>query len=92
MAKQKVKIGIIGTGNISPIYVKNTKTFEVLDLVACADIIPEKAVMTEVFSRASSTILLDSRLRGHDRKRLNFHFEALVFILAPSADRQVMIL
>jgi predicted dehydrogenase len=41
---QKLKIGIIGTGNISPIYIKNTKTFQVLDLTACSDIINEKAV------------------------------------------------
>ena len=41
---QKMKIGIIGTGNISPVYIKNTKTFAALDLVACSDIIPERAL------------------------------------------------
>jgi len=35
---QKMKIGIIGTGNISGIYIKMSRTFEILDLVACADI------------------------------------------------------
>ncbi len=36
---KKVKAGIIGCGNISSIYLKNfTQTFEIIDLVACADI------------------------------------------------------
>ncbi len=42
MAKQ-VKIGIVGTGNISTQYVKWTRTFDILDLVACADIDLPKA-------------------------------------------------
>jgi len=33
-----VKIGIIGCGNISGIYFKAGKTFEILDIAACADI------------------------------------------------------
>jgi len=41
---KKVKVGIIGCGNISGIYLKNcSQTFEILDLVACADLIPERA-------------------------------------------------
>ncbi len=40
----KVKIGIIGCGNIAPAYVRGANYFEVLDLVACADIFPEKAL------------------------------------------------
>jgi predicted dehydrogenase len=40
----KVKVGIIGCGNISSIYMKNCSTmFEILDLVACADIDMERA-------------------------------------------------
>ena len=35
---QPVKIGIIGCGNISGIYFKAGKTFEILDIVACADL------------------------------------------------------
>jgi predicted dehydrogenase len=34
----KVKVGIIGCGNISTIYIKNCKTYANLELVACADI------------------------------------------------------
>lgn len=40
----KVKVGIIGCGNISDIYLKNcTQTFDILEVVACADIIHERA-------------------------------------------------
>ena len=37
------KIGIIGCGNISDIYFQAAKTFEILDIVACADLIHERA-------------------------------------------------
>jgi len=41
----KVKIGIIGCGNISSIYLKNLSTmFEITEVSACADIILENAV------------------------------------------------
>ncbi|MEQ8676618.1 MAG: Gfo/Idh/MocA family oxidoreductase [Aggregatilineales bacterium] len=34
----KVKVGIIGVGNIAPAYVRGCNQFEILELVACADI------------------------------------------------------
>lgn len=37
------KVGIIGCGNISGIYCKAGQTFDILEIVACADIIPERA-------------------------------------------------
>ncbi len=38
------KVGIIGCGNISGIYLKNgQETFEILEIAACADLIPERA-------------------------------------------------
>ena len=37
-AMKKVKLGIVGCGNISSIYMENCKTFEHLDLIACADL------------------------------------------------------
>jgi predicted dehydrogenase len=42
-AVKPVKIGIIGCGNISGIYFKAGKTFDILDIVACADLDPERA-------------------------------------------------
>jgi predicted dehydrogenase len=45
----KTKIGIIGCGNISGTYLKVAKTFDILDVVACADVLPDlaKAKATE---------------------------------------------
>jgi predicted dehydrogenase len=43
MADTGVKIGIIGCGNISGIYGQNVQKLEILDLAACADLVPERA-------------------------------------------------
>ena len=41
---EKTKIGIVGCGNISSIYLKNCQQmFDILQVVACADLIPERA-------------------------------------------------
>ncbi len=40
---RKVKVGVIGCGNISPIYFKAGKRFEILDIVACADLVMDRA-------------------------------------------------
>ena len=41
---QKVKVGIVGCGNISGIYFKNMRgKFDVLEVVACADLVKERA-------------------------------------------------
>lgn len=40
---RKVKVGIIGCGNISGIYFRNCRQYPVLDLVACADLDVERA-------------------------------------------------
>jgi len=34
----KFRVGIIGVGNISPAYIEGCRAFDILDLVACADI------------------------------------------------------
>ena len=39
----RCKAGIVGCGFISDIYFKVGKTFEILDIAACADLIPERA-------------------------------------------------
>lgn len=39
-----MRIGIIGCGNISDIYLKNCARFSDLELVACADLIEERAI------------------------------------------------
>jgi predicted dehydrogenase len=40
---RKVKVGVIGCGNISPIYFKAGKRFEILDIAACADLVMDRA-------------------------------------------------
>ena len=40
---EKIKVGILGCGNIAPAYVKGSRPFEILDVVACADIDPVAA-------------------------------------------------
>lgn len=42
-AQPAVKTAIIGCGVISEVYLKNAPRFPVLDIVACADLIPERA-------------------------------------------------
>ncbi|HET6457195.1 MAG TPA: Gfo/Idh/MocA family oxidoreductase [Armatimonadota bacterium] len=37
------KVGIIGCGNICGIYFQSGKMFEILDIAACADLLPERA-------------------------------------------------
>jgi predicted dehydrogenase len=40
---QKTKVGVIGCGNISGIYLEMGQTFEILEIAAVADLIPERA-------------------------------------------------
>ncbi len=41
---QRVKVGVIGCGRISGIYLQNcTRTFDSLEVLACADLVPELA-------------------------------------------------
>ena len=40
---QPTKVGIIGCGNISGIYFQAGKTFDILDIVGCADLLPDRA-------------------------------------------------
>ncbi len=42
--ENKVKIGIIGCGDISGAYIQGCRAFEILDLVGCADLYHNKAV------------------------------------------------
>lgn len=43
MDQQPVKIGVVGCGHISGIYLEANRKFEILDIVACADIDAERA-------------------------------------------------
>ncbi len=43
MAAEKVKVGLVGCGNISGTYLKVARTFPILQIVACADLIVDRA-------------------------------------------------
>ena len=43
MSDAPVKVGLIGCGNISEIYLKNDARFDPYKIVACADLMPERA-------------------------------------------------
>ena len=43
MSEPKVKVGIIGCGKISPAYFKGCRAFDILDIVACADLDQSRA-------------------------------------------------
>jgi predicted dehydrogenase len=43
MANKKIKVGVIGCGNISGAYLSVSKKFHILEMYACADAIPERA-------------------------------------------------
>ena len=43
MDQRRVKVGVVGCGNISPAYFKNMPNFGILDVAACADMLPERA-------------------------------------------------
>ncbi len=43
MSIKKVKVGVVGCGNISGIYFKNGKWLDSIDIVACADLVPDRA-------------------------------------------------
>ena len=38
-----LKVGIIGTGNIAPAYIKGCAPFDVIKITACADILEDRA-------------------------------------------------
>ena len=39
----KVQVGIIGCGNIAPAYINGSRQFSILEVVACADLDPQRA-------------------------------------------------
>ena len=43
MTQPPVKIGIVGCGSISSTYLRMAPTFEILEVAACADLVPERA-------------------------------------------------
>lgn len=78
----KVKIGIIGCGNISDIYIENIKNmFDNLELVACADINTKKAE-EQADKYSIKTMSVDDMLTNED-------IEIILNITTPQAHKIV---
>ena len=43
MSVSPIKIGVIGCGNISDVYLRNARRFDILEIVVCADLLHERA-------------------------------------------------
>ncbi len=43
MTEEAVRVGVVGCGNISNIYLQAGQKFDILDIVACSDIVPARA-------------------------------------------------
>lgn len=48
MLASPAKVGVIGCGNISGVYLKNAQTFEALEIITLADLVPERALTQAV--------------------------------------------
>ena len=46
MTEPRVRVGLIGCGNISGRYLTNVRRFDTIDVIACADALPERARST----------------------------------------------
>jgi len=58
----KVKVGILGCGNIFGAYIRGCLAYEILDVVACADIVPEKARAAAAEHNISRTMSVEALL------------------------------
>ncbi|HEU5329667.1 MAG TPA: Gfo/Idh/MocA family oxidoreductase [Thermomicrobiales bacterium] len=57
MTTHSIPTGVIGTGTISGIYLKNAPHFTSMDIVACADVLPERAqVRAQEYGIAAKTV------------------------------------
>jgi predicted dehydrogenase len=81
MATSKVKVGVIGCGDISKIYLRNLPTFSVIEVVACADILFDRA-KTRASEFNIKPMLVDTLLH-------NTGIDLIVNLTVPKAHAQV---
>jgi predicted dehydrogenase len=79
---KKVKIGFIGCGNISGIYLQNSHTFDILEPVACADMIMERAQSQAVKFNIPKVYTVDQMLADPE-------IEIIVNLTIPNAHYSV---
>jgi predicted dehydrogenase len=56
---KKIRVGIIGCGNISDVYFENCQSYEILDVLACSDLDMEKAREKESLYQIAALSLED---------------------------------
>jgi predicted dehydrogenase len=78
---EKVKVGIIGCGNISPAYFKGCAAFDILEVVACADMDMERAA-----ARASE---FNVRAMSVDELLARTDIEIIVNLTTPQAHAEI---
>ena len=61
-----MRVGIVGCGNISDIYLKNCRHFEGVDIVACADRVQERAVEKAAQYGVPHVLRTEAMLRDPD--------------------------
>ena len=80
---KRLRVGVVGCGNISSIYLKNcTKAFKNLDIVALADLMPERA-------KAKAEEFGVPRACGVDELLADRGIEAVLNLTIPNAHAQV---
>lgn len=81
MPANPVRVGLIGCGNISQIYLTNSRRFSTYDIVACADLDPERA-NAKAKEHGIAATDTESLLSGAD-------IEAVLNLTTPDAHAQV---
>ena len=66
----KVKVGFIGVGNIFPQYIKWSRTFEILDVVAVADMDEQRAIGPQPVDVLAQSIVAEVACRDWDEDAL----------------------
>ncbi len=62
MYKLPVKVGVVGCGNVSRVYLENMHSLSALEIAACADLVPERAITLAVDHRIPSVCTVDEIL------------------------------
>ena len=77
MPDDKFKVGMIGCGKISNRYLPQCNGFDILDVVACADMVPERA--REQAAEYHAIVSRFPTPRGQQIKKMKCHSKAIAF-------------
>ncbi|MEA2514869.1 MAG: hypothetical protein QOJ59_4358 [Thermomicrobiales bacterium] len=77
-----VRVGLVGCGYISAIYLENARRFPMLDVVACADVVPERAATRAAEHGVPRACSLDELLA-------NSEIELVLNLTIPAAHAEI---